>query len=556
MSGKRGRLCAVLVVAAVLSGGGAPARAQVLSPGRLSAVHEQLEGIRQCTSCHQLGQRGAGTDRCLACHESLGERVKASLGYHATVRDQSCGSCHAEHYGRDFALIRLDTTAFDHASTGYTLRSAHAEVSCRSCHRADFVRSPALRAEKKTAAALERTFLGLATTCRSCHEPDDSHGRQFGAQDCASCHAETRWTEADGFDHSAVSFRLTGAHRRVECSACHATKQRVTQYRGVAHQSCTSCHTDPHRGAQGATCSTCHTTSGWRDFGSGFDPSRFDHDRTDFRLREAHARLECGACHRSPARNDARIKLTLARASSTSRFPGIVVRDCRSCHVQAHPGAKRDSGAGADCVACHGERAWSPAAFGTREHAGTRFPLDGAHVLLSCAQCHRQQSAGRLSFVVRDMTCSGCHASVNPHGRAYADAQGRTECARCHMTGSWQPTAVRHESFPLEHGHAGVACASCHTPERSRAPRECEACHAAADPHGGRSAGRGCGDCHGVDGFDRATRFDHSTTRYPLEGAHAGVVCRACHVPEPAPQGAIILRYTPLSIRCEDCHGA
>lgn len=58
---------------------------------------------------------------------------------------------------------------------------------------------------------------------------------------------------------------------------------------------------------------------------------------------------------------------------------------------------------------------------------------------------------------------------------------------------------------------------------------DCAACHAEA-PGGGRAAGEG---------------FDHTTTGFPLEGAHAGTACRACH-DDPV--------FAHVGIACADCH--
>lgn len=544
------RALAVLLALGVLPGVGV---AQLLSPGPLSSPHEDLQGIRQCTSCHQLGQRGTAAERCLSCHEALAGRLSDGRGWHASVASKPCGSCHAEHYGSDFALIRLDTASFDHGAAGYRLRDAHARVACRDCHTSEHVRDPAVRAEKQRPELLARTFLGLTQTCATCHADENAHERQFERRDCAVCHTETEWTEALAFDHAKARYTLTGRHRSVECASCHALRGDAVQYRGIQHAQCTSCHTDPHRGGQGAACATCHTTDGWRSFGAGFDPNRFDHASTQFPLRAAHARIDCGACHRSPARSDAHIRVTFARGSQGGHFPAPVVKGCGSCHVAAHPGARPGAGAGANCAACHDEGAWSPAAFGMREHAATRFSLDGAHVLLACSRCHGEARGGRLDFRA-DLQCSGCHEADSPHGRAYADARGATECTRCHVTRSWQPSAVEHTAFPLTDRHAAVACAQCHTPERRETPRTCEGCHAVTDPHRGQSAGRTCEACHDTRGFRVAAAFDHSSTSYTLEGAHVGIACRSCHVSERSEPGSLVLRYTPLPTRCEDCH--
>jgi hypothetical protein len=559
MSGQRrvtARRCAggvLVLLAQAIAPGALPA--QLVSPGPLSAPHAELQGLRRCTACHQLGQRGASADRCLECHAALRARLEAGTGYHATVTDRGCGSCHAEHYGREFALVRLDTAAFDHGGTGYELRDAHVRAGCRSCHNAALVGDAAVRREKKTRAALDRTFLGLGRQCTTCHAADDPHGRQFRGRSCNACHGEERWDAAPRFDHDQAGFRITGRHADAACAGCHTTEAGVVRYRGVLHETCGNCHADPHRGSRGRACATCHETRGWEVLGAGFDPRSFDHGTTRFALRGAHVRVDCGGCHRVPARSDARIRVVLASSAPGARYPRPIVRDCRSCHVQAHPGSGPDRGAGGNCVSCHGEAAWVPALFGSREHAETRFPLEGAHLLLACGRCHTPAASGRIGFGVRDMTCVACHAAANPHGVAYANASGITFCERCHTPRSWVPGQAEHRTFPLTGAHEKVSCASCHTPDRRLTPTDCGSCHGAADPHLGRSAGRSCGDCHETATFRTASRFDHGTTTYRLEGAHVGVPCRSCHVPEQSGPGTLVLRYTPLPTTCEACHG-
>jgi hypothetical protein len=64
--------------------------------------------------------------------------------------------------------------------------------------------------------------------------------------------------------------------------------------------------------------------------------------------------------------------------------------------------------------------------------------------------------------------------------------------------------------------------------------------------------GRDCATCHGIDAFTIAA-FDHSTTRYPLDGAHRDAPCAACHTTRADTQGMV--RYRPLGTECGDCHG-
>jgi hypothetical protein len=81
----------------------------------------------------------------------------------------------------------------------------------------------------------------------------------------------------------------------------------------------------------------------------------------------------------------------------------------------------------------------------------------------------------------------------------------------------------------------------------------CAACH--ETPHGTQFAARKdagqCAACHSVDAFAPASRFNHDRdASFKLEGAHAKVVCGACHR---ATNG--IVSYRGLSAKCESCHG-
>ena len=82
-----------------------PASAQI-SPGKLSASHESLEGIGNCTNCHEIGKEPTD-DRCLKCHGIIQTHMDAGRGYHNSdeVRSKKCALCHSEHHGREFQLI-------------------------------------------------------------------------------------------------------------------------------------------------------------------------------------------------------------------------------------------------------------------------------------------------------------------------------------------------------------------------------------------------------------------------------------------------------------------
>ena len=189
-----------------------------LSPGKLHKSHAHLESLENCTKCHEQGKK-LSSEKCLSCHILLKERIENEKGLHAVEGYQDCSDCHVEHQGREYELIFWpeDKEEFDHAQVGYTLTGAHIKLSCEKCHNeTNIMDKPRMLERKKN---LNRTFLGLGTTCLSCHH--DEHRGQFTGE-CLTCHTNMRWKPAEQFDHNTASFALTGRHLNVECSKCHA----------------------------------------------------------------------------------------------------------------------------------------------------------------------------------------------------------------------------------------------------------------------------------------------------------------------------------------------
>jgi hypothetical protein len=203
-------------------------------------------------------------------------------------------------------------------------------------------------------------------------------------------------------------------------------------------------------------------------------------------------------------------------------------------------------------------------------------PLIQGHADLEdqCAKCHEpfdREAQRGLCLDCHDEIAADLRARAGFHGRS--PAVGRVQCRSCHTDHEGRaadvvglnPASFDHAltDQPLRGAHAAVPCASCHAAEQPfrEAPRECSGCHREDDPHQGR-LGAGCGDCHGESAWAEA-RFDHSETRFPLEGAHRDVACnlchpaeryedtardcRSCHVPDDVHRG----RFGP---RCESCH--
>jgi hypothetical protein len=559
------------MVAVLLLALATPARAQLIAPGKLSRAHADLAGITKCTLCHELRHKGISPALCLDCHKPLAREIEARGGFHGSLAEKDCAACHREHFGASFTLVRLDTATFDHARAGWTLTGRHARTACRDCHKPEFVRDPEVRAFTSEHGALDRTYLGLSRSCESCHVDDSPHGDQFKRESCGACHTAVSWKTAAAFDHDQTSFGLTGAHLRVECDRCHTSTPRgggkppLVKYAGVPTQ-CSTCHeADSPHGTQfaGRSCGECHDADGWKPAG------RFHHDRAPFALTGKHRQVECAKCHTtSPG----------PRGRSVVRYRGIAYSSCGSCHQDPHHGAMKK-----ECAACHSTGGWSlldsSSLKGSFDHTTTGFALEGKHAVVACADCHDARTAGDLKgvhirFVLgtethsfpkpEASTCQACHVDV--HGGVFARRKDRGTCDACHREDAWTPATfdvVRHDRetrFPLKGAHIVVPCESCHQEHGAGPPKfdlgsvTCRSCHEASNPHGDQFEGRACGDCHTVASFG-IDAFDHSKTRFSLEGAHRDAPCSACHHTEHTAGGKLMVRYRPLGTECRDCHG-
>ncbi|HTM19439.1 MAG TPA: hypothetical protein VL172_02990, partial [Kofleriaceae bacterium] len=418
-----------LVVLAALGGG---ARAQVLSPGPLSSAHSDIDSDDDCDKCHS-GGRQVVADRCLACHDDLGRRIRAGAGLHGrNYRGQGCADCHVEHYGRNARLVRWPgggRDALDHDLTGWVLDGGHRGVDCGKCH-------------TQTTRGGRTSYLGTSARCASCHR--DVHGKRFGAE-CASCHDTGDWKRArlDRFDHKLARYRLEGAHATVACAKCHGQPPRYT---GLRFGACTDCHQDPHGGRFKPACESCHTVAGWKG-DQARDALRADHPGLS--LRGGHRAVACERCH--DRGNDKKP----ARGST-----------CFDCHRVVHraPFGRR-------CESCHGGIQWLglPRALGLAAHEHTAYKLDGKHVDAACAGCHPpgKPADQRFRKLVFDR-CAACHA--DRHGGEFA-ARAGGECGGCHRTAGYAPArfgAAEHATtaFALDGRHLATPCAACHTATR------------------------------------------------------------------------------------------
>jgi hypothetical protein len=537
----------VLVLALLVLWLSSAARAQI-SPGKLAEAHASLEGMKNCTKCHELGE-GPSAERCLACHQEIAAAIDVRKGYHYRVvstAGKACFECHGDHAGRAFRLIHWPEGRdnFDHSQAGWVLRGAHAKVKCRDCHHESRVQSEFKSAH--SSVDFSRTFLGLDGACLVCHT--DAHIGQF-ERECTVCHDQHSWKPASRFDHALATFPLAGRHATVECSKCHPATRDASaiQYTGIPHDNCTPCHTDPHAQRLGTDCASCHGQDAWKPATS------FDHARTSYPLTGKHQSVECVKCHTNIGGEE----------DHAVRFAAQTHDNCTPCHADPH-----DKRLGNDCASCHGTHGWRDAAPGVHaefNHDRTRFALIGRHAAVACEKCHKDQS--KTADMAFDK-CDRCHSDV--HENQFAHRAAGAGCEHCHDENGFAParfTVADHNEtrFALIGAHLAQPCVACHPvvefPSGNLCRRfafestDCEGCH--ADIHGGQFIAsppvKRCYECHAVSTW-RDFGFDHDqNTRYRLEGKHRFARCDGCHT-EVFEDGSRYVRYRGVSTSCEACH--
>jgi hypothetical protein len=521
-----------------------------LSPGELHDSHSHLEGMSNCTQCHESGKQ-LSSQKCLTCHTLLASQIASGKGAHANQEFRQCENCHIEHQGKNFDLIHWEggKEVFDHRLSGYSLEGAHTRLKCEECHREEYIRDKvSLTTKDKN---LKRTFLGLSQDCLTCHK---DHHRQQLAEACLSCHSFDAWIPATRFNHKNTAFPLSGRHRLLSCDQCHSKQKDqqedfYIQYKKLPHGRCSDCHRDIHAGRLGDRCADCHTTAGWR----GNLANVFNHDHTKYPLRGKHKRVACTACHPT------------GRSLKIARFTF-----CRDCHSDYHQGqfsARERKGA---CEECHTVTAFSPSSFTLEAHQETDYPLTGAHFAIPCTACHQKTATG-IKFRLLSYDCITCHSDPHEgHVDKFLDKiSGYTKksgCQYCHSTESWSTVAFDHTStgFALEYKHKDIRCISCHkrsiinkTVFKGLKPA-CYSCH--EDIHYGQFEvvnnpdKTECERCHQSDNWHHLI-FNHiKDSKFPLRGKHAQIDCRACHKSD-SKNGRIFIHYKPMETDCKSCHG-
>lgn len=251
---------------------------------------------------------------------------------------------------------------------------------------------------------------------------------------CSACHTPEGWRiqgagGEGGFDHRRTGFPLSGRHRVVGCTECHAPRRQV-------RRDCVSCHQDQHQGRLGQDCMRCHSSVSWTDT-RALDIHRL----TRLPLTGMHAITACADCHRRTG----------------DRAYSAIPAECFSCHeaeyrLDAHPphqGTATSAPFPRDCALCHRTTSWSPAfvidptmlgstTAPVTENPGPRhelrFPITrGSHMGAACESCHEDL---RTPSAIR---CTGCHTHnpiriMTQHSTVRPGTDGRG-CLGCHPGG-------------------------------------------------------------------------------------------------------------------------
>jgi len=459
-----------------------------------------------CEQCHLNGQFSGMQKNCIDCHRTDFNGVKNPNHMSASF-SSDCLTCHSMNVWKP--------ATFDHGATRFALTGKHLFVQCQDCH-------------------TNGNYQLVYSNCYQCHQSDyqkttnPNHANNNFAQTCELCHSNAGWSPA-AFDHSLTKFVLTGKHTSTLCNSCHVNNNYQLTY-----TDCYSCHqtdfqkpVNPNHITGNFThaCNQCHTTTGWI-------PSTFNHSTTTFALRGAHQAVPCANCH------------------VNNVYAGLH-QNCIDCHQADYNGAQNPNHVTAsfssNCLTCHSMNGWSPATF---DHTATKFSLTGKHLTALCQDCHANGN-----YQLGYMNCSQCHLSdyqrtTNPN---HVSSNFGQTCESCHSTAGWSPAAFDHSvtKLALTGKHASTQCSACHANNNYQLTyTDCYACHQSdfqkpLNPnHVAGYFAHTCVQCHTTTVWTPST-FSHSTTPFPLTGAHQAVPCANCHVNNV---------FAGLHQNCIDCH--
>ncbi len=286
---------------------------------------------------------------------------------------------------------------------------------------------------------------------------------------------------------------------------------------------------NPHGMDLKIDCKQCHTSGSWK---MATMDVKFDHFKeTGFELEGQHNKLECKRCHQDLS------------------FKGLG-NQCVDCHKDVH-----QMSVGNDCKRCHTSENWFVQNIADI-HSENGFLLEGAHVTVSCIDCHKNNNSQIWNRLISQ--CISCHQTdyKNTQNPNHQLAGYSTDCIECHSPQSpvWK-SEFFHYFFPLTQGHNGLTCVQCHQNKPfQQASSECISCHQndynnASNPNHKQSGfPTDCAKCHTTQvGWAPAKYDDHDADFFPIySGNHKGAwtKCTDCHTNS----------NNFASFSCIDCH--
>jgi hypothetical protein len=559
---------------------------KLLAPGPMIEGHKHLEKV-DCLSCHDAG-KGVPSSQCLSCHKEIQQSIDKKKSFHGIAyQKKACIECHMDHKGRDYDSTKINTKEFNHDLTGHVLHGKHKEIKCLDCHK----ETRAKMATRKD----DIHFMGLTTTCKSCHQKQDVHmfKNDFANKDCNSCHNEIKWKDVKNFDHAKVStFKLEGKHAEMSCNRCHTPNgdrvaPSIYKWDNLAQDSCLACHKPYHKDTlsqkfNNGQCSKCHDQNTWKI-------AKFNHAVTGMTLNGKHGETTCLKCHtQTTPPQEVTYKLFSGPAKLTmNKWVGLQ-SNCISCHKDIHQSGgvlSKRFGKLDQCQTCHNERSFKEGV-NFNHSIDTRFKIDGKHKELNCIKCHTNsdpanKDSNRL-YQFKDFekdNCVICHKS--PHLKTFSQKNLDKRCNSCHVTSSWKETKKSDQfnhnvdtNFTLDGKHQKLECNSCHKNGDNKVfkfgfadKQYCEACHANVHKNqfSEKFSNKSCLECHNADSFKDLKKFDHNKTNFVLDGKHSDpkVACTSCHKPTNE-----FINYKGVNVRpksnfifnddkkgqCETCH--
>jgi hypothetical protein len=294
----------------------------------------------------------------------------------------------------------------------------------------------------------------------------------------------------------------------------------------------------------GANCETCHTTNSFTQLKNS---SGFNHNSTSYPLIGQHVSVECKKCH------------------TKSYTQPIKHERCDDCHTDYHKSEFVTQNQNPDCKQCHAiEQPFTNNIYTIETHNSLVFALTGSHMASPCYSCHKTNE--RWSFKNIGSRCSDCHK--NSHNMAMsANFLTPETCKNCHNTEVWNGITFDHNktNWSLKGKHAEATCRKCHfilsedsmqiVQQFEKLGFQCATCHKSIHGNEFQNAETAsCTQCHSDERPWNQVTYNHSKTKFVLDGAHEKVSCTKCHKYEPVALNSKKLQFKMESYKCIDCH--